>query len=314
MKLVTTTSDLEPWFSDRSIAAPVAAMKDSGFRHLDLDFSRIIYPGSPWLAPGDAWKHEVEDCARIAEELGLDFAQSHAPDGEHYIEGEKRDNLLLALHRTIEACGMLGIPNTVIHGGTVPGLDLQDPLFRERSQKPKIAFYALFEDDCERYDVDMLCENGSRMWIPTSVCNTGADMRELVELAKLPRLHICWDVGHANCEGCDQYSDLLAMGSELKAVHLHDNLANGDAHAMPMTGTVNFDRVLQGMRAIDFQGCFTFECMNTLRRSAKGKLARRDVQPEDKLGKVPLALQQAQQRVTYEIGKWMLESYGYSVE
>ena len=93
MKLVTTTADLAPYYTNRSVAAPVAGMKATGFRHLDLSMYNVIYAGSPWISPGDGWKAEIKAAGEAAANGGMDFCQAHSPDGEHFAPGEKRDAL-----------------------------------------------------------------------------------------------------------------------------------------------------------------------------------------------------------------------------
>ncbi len=307
MKLVTTTCDLAAYFEDRSIAAPLEAMRATGFRHLDMSFYAVIYKGSPWIAPGDSWKKEVEASLKAAEKYGFDFCQAHSPDGEHFAQGEERDTLILAIRRTIEACAILGIPHTVIHAA---GCGMSEADFRRRN----IAFYRLFEADAEKYGVDMLTENSAEAWNPGYFLRTGREMREFVEEAGIPRLHINWDTGHANVQGSDQYADITAMGSELRALHLQDNDGCADAHLMPMSGTTNFDDVLRGLIDSGYSGDFTFEGSNTLRRADSWPWFRRNVKPEDKLASPPLALQQKQIALMREVGIWMLESYGIEVE
>ncbi|MBQ9770060.1 MAG: hypothetical protein IJW27_07635 [Clostridia bacterium] len=56
MRLVNTTGDLAAYFKDKSVAAPLAAMKETGFRHIDLSMYNIIYENSPWISTGDKWK------------------------------------------------------------------------------------------------------------------------------------------------------------------------------------------------------------------------------------------------------------------
>ncbi len=307
MKLVTTTSDLVPFFEDHSIAAPLEAMSATGFRHLDMSFYSVIYPGSPWISPGDGWKREVEDCLKAAEKHGFDYCQAHSPDGVHFREGEARDALILATKRTIEACAMLGVPHTVIHAA---GCGPSEAEFRRQN----IAFYRLFEEDAEKYGVDILTENSAEAWNPEYFLRTGRETREFVEEAGISRLHINWDTGHGNVQGCGQYDDIMDMGAELRALHIQDNDGNADAHLMPMAGTTNFDDVIRGLIDSGYRGDFTFEGSNTIRRSKSWPWFRRNVKPEDKLALPSLALQQKQIALMREVGVWMLESYGIKAE
>ncbi len=307
MKLVTTTCDLTAYFEDRSIAAPLEAMSKTGFKHLDMSFYSVIYKDSPWISSGDKWKKEVEDCLKAADRFNYDFCQAHSPDGVHFTEGEARDALILATKRSIEACSMLNIPHTVIHAA---GCGPSEAEFRRQN----IMFYRLFEEDAEKYGVDMLTENSAEAWNPEYFLRTGKEMREFVEEAGIPRLHINWDTGHGNVQGCDQYTDIMDMGKELRALHIQDNDGKTDAHLMPMSGTTNFDDVIRGLIDSSYQGDFTFEGSNTLRRANSWPWSRRNVKPGDKLASPSLALQQKQIALMREIGIWMLESYGIKVE
>ena len=121
MKLATTTGDLAKYYTEKSIAAPLDGFAETGFKHVDLSMYDTIYNGSPWLAAGDGWKKEVEKCIETAERNGLDFCQAHSPCGECFKPGDDKHDLILATKRSIEACGMLGIPHTVIHAQTIYG-------------------------------------------------------------------------------------------------------------------------------------------------------------------------------------------------
>ena len=307
MRLVTTTEDFAGYLTEKSVAAPIRYLDGTGFRHLDLSMYRTVYPGSPWVSPGDGWKREIEACAAEAEKYGFDFCQAHSPDGVHFEEGEARDALILATRRSIEACAMLKIPHTVIHAA-VCGPD--EDVFREKN----IAFYRFFAEDAERFGVDLLAENSAEQWSPEYFLRTGAEMRAFVEAAGIPRLHLNWDIGHGNVQGCGQYEDILAMGGELRALHVQDNFGTNDSHLMPMMGTVNFDDVIRGLLDSGYGGDFTFEGCNSLRRAESWPHYRRNVKPGDRLSMPPVHLQQKQVAVMYEVGVWMLEQYGIPVE
>ena len=307
MRLVTTTEDFSAYCADRSVASPLRYFAGTGFRHVDLSMYKTVYPGSPWILPGDGWKREIEACAAEAEKYGLDFCQAHSPDGVHFEEGEARDALILATRRSIEACAMLKIPHTVVHAA---GCGADEKKFREQN----IAFYRLFAEDAERFGVDLLTENSAEQWNPEYYLRTGAEMRAFVEEAGIPRLHINWDIGHGNVQGCGQYGDILAMGSELRALHVQDNFGTNDSHLMPLMGTVNFDDVIRGLVDSGYRGDFTFEGSNALRRSGTWPHYRRNAKPEDRLSVPPVRLQQMQVAVMHEAGVWMLEQYGIRAE
>ena len=97
-------------------------------------------------------------------------------------------------------------------------------------------------------------------------------------------------------------------------MHIQDNYGKGDSHVMPMVGTTNWDQVMRALKDIGYQGDFTFEGSNTLRRANCWPEYRNKILEGDILKNPPLFLQQKQLSVMCEVGKWMLESYGYTVE
>lgn len=308
MRLVETTASLSKYYHDKSIASPLEGLSKTPFKHVDMSMYNIIYKDSPWISKGDLWKKEVESCHIVSDKFGLDFCQAHSPDGNHFIDSEDRDNLILATKRSIEACAMLEIPHTVLHAQGVAGATPTDFI------KKNIEFLKIFEEDAERFNVDLLIENSASLWNPDYYIRTGKEMREFVEMAKMPRLHICWDIGHGNVQGCNQFDDFVSMGEELHAIHVHDNYGNADAHVMPLVGTTNFDNVIRGLLKIGYKGDFTFEAGCTLRNSKSWPILRRNVTDKDILANPPIDIQIKQLSLNYEIGKWMLESYNINVE
>ena len=118
MKLATTTGDFLAW--TKTPAEAVSLFEGTGFRHLDYNFYRVIYPGSPFL--GDRWLDEVEAAGREAERLGLDFVQAHSPNYNPFDPKADHEVGMLATLRSIEACGRLGIRNIVRGKAAVNGL------------------------------------------------------------------------------------------------------------------------------------------------------------------------------------------------
>ena len=115
-----------------------------------------------------------------------------------------------------------------------------------------------------------------------------------------PLLGCCWDTGHAVMEDkSDQYNDLKELGSNLKAVHIHDNNGCSDQHLLPYCGKLQLDRFIEGLIAIDYKGVFTFESDGFLNKfNCNGKLKN-----------LPLEVRKSALKLLFEIGKFALESY-----
>ena len=307
MKLATTTDDFCEYITDsRALSYTLDCFRDTPFRHFDLSFYGVTYPGSPWFESGDAWKWEAEECAEKAFTFGFDFVQAHAPfmPDTDYFNPELRPAYMHAFRHSIEACAMLGIPHITLHGVFLYG-DTQDKFIQQN-----LLFCRELGETAEKCGVDILIENfadGDYGYY----FRRGLEMRQFIEEAGMPRLHACWDTGHANIgAGFDQYHDLLELGSHLRALHIQDNWGTTDSHVMPMVGIVNYDQIIKALIEIGYKGFFSFEAPDTLRVGGDSHHKRRNLLPDDKLANPTIFLQQKMTTVKYEIGKWMLETYG----
>ncbi len=162
----------------------------------------------------------------------------------------------------------------------------------------------------EEYGVNVLIENSTRANMGEMYYFlTGSDMKEFLRYVDHPLLHACWDTGHANVEG-GQYEHILALGEDLRAVHIHDNLGDCDRHAIPFTGTLNMDEVLNALIDIGYTGCFTFEADCAVNVGDGWLLRRREFVNDTRLFDPSLAIRDAAERFLYEIGKSCLAAYG----
>lgn len=309
MKLATTTADFRGYCNNNA-AAQVKLFEPTGFKYLDYSFYNIIYPGSPYLAPGDGWKNEVQSALKAADQLGMVFVQAHAPDGEHFLPGEARDALILATNRSIEACSMLGIPGTVVHAAQHPDPNATPREFIDIN----IEFYQALYAAAEKYNVKIYIENSCEQNMPRYYLRTGREMKEFLTLANHPLLQACWDTGHANMRNMDQYQSLIDLGESLQALHIQDNYGDRDSHVMPFIGTCNFDQILQGLVDIGYKGAFTLEAGSGIRMAEAWPHKRKPFvyrdQTVETLLNPPEKIKQQYVGLMFAVGKYMLEQYG----
>ncbi|MBE6602062.1 MAG: sugar phosphate isomerase/epimerase [Ruminococcaceae bacterium] len=303
MKIATTTGDFS-FYCDTD-AERIRELHRAGFRYIDLNLYSFT-PDCVYLQ--ENWRDAVLKLRELAESLDMTFVQAHSQGGNPLSEDARHvDFLLQATLRSIEICEILGIPNTVAHNGFAKGLSKEEWFERNK------AFYERLFPTMERCGVNVLCENstksnmGDRYFI-----NTGKDMREFIDYVGHPLIHGCWDTGHANCEG-SQYDEIMALGSELYAIHYNDNHGAKDDHVAPFWGRLNHDEVIQALIDVGFQGPFTLECSSSLIRYDEwtGKRRRFDKENrEEKLREPQLFMQRHVESLLYDTAKWMLESYG----
>ena len=257
---------------------------------------------------GTPGKKTIDGIGEAAAKKGMAFCQAHSPSGDYFGTAESREGLMLSTKRSIEACAMLGIKNIVVHAISLPEFTPTEFLKRNRG------FYSELFDTMEKHQVNALTENSCEKNAPYYYLRTGAEMREFIEYVNHPLLHACWDTGHAHMRDMDQYGSIVALGGELRGVHVQDNYGDNDSHTVPFFGNCNFDPVIQGLLDAGYKGAFTFEGSNVMRNHNAWPHFRKPWEHGGKTVKtlldVPLHIKRQAVALMYETGKYMLEQYG----
>ena len=99
----------------------------------------------------------------------------------------------------------------------------------------------------------------------------------------------------------------------LKGLHVHDNNGKADEHAMPYTGVLNLDQVMNGLLDVGYEGYFTFEASYTLLHQNNPPYTRRAFEHNGKiitkLLSPSIELKKQAINLLYETGKYILETY-----
>lgn len=297
MKLATTIGEVYAF--SKSPAEAVRHYEGTGFRNLDYSFYSVARnPDHPLL--GDSWKDQILEAKAAAEELGFSFVQAHSPDCA--IRGEKAVLGLKATIRSIEACGLLGIKNMVIHSGFFSEIKYpDDQLAYFEANEP---FMRALIPAMEENNVSILFENTTikhckdNLYFPIY----GKDLCDFVRFMDHPLFGAAWDIGHAHMDGIDHYTEIMTMGKTLKAIHVHDNDGTKDRHLAPFLGTADYDSLMRGLIESGYEGYFTFESDSFFRAGTRagngGPLAR-----------LPLSIKKASLSMLHLIGKEILSAY-----
>ncbi len=243
-----------------------------------------------------AWRAQVEETATAARECGFTFVQAHLP-GYNPLGKFDHPRGMRAVLRAAEACGILNIPTMVMH--TSESLAHRYPMDQDAYFEYNKKFLAPVLEVAEKYGTTLCIENSTGKNIGECYFpRTAAEMNALVKFIDHPLLGCCWDTGHAVMEDkFDQYDDLMELGKNLKAVHIHDNNSLTDQHLAPYCGKLQLNRIIEAFIALDFQGYFTFEA---------------EFFVKNRIGNPPLTkeLRQEVLKLLFKIGKHALEYYG----
>ena len=299
MKIATTIGEMLNYApsSEKSIEI----YKDSGFKYLDYSFYNILSNDYDGIMT-DGWRDGILRTKSEAEALGFKFVQAHAPSGN--LVGEKKDATLEATVRSIEACGILGIKNMVIHSAFCEDFTYPDgKLDYFKANEP---FLSALIPHMEKHGVNILLENTTAKHTHgTFFPITGEDLNDFVEFMKHPLFGACWDVGHANMDGIDHYKEIMTLGKNLKAIHVHDNYGERDLHLAPFLGTLDIDALMRGLIDSGFEGYFTLESDNFFKHTRRVKPSGEN----NRLLYPTLEIKKASLSLLYLISKTILEAY-----
>lgn len=299
MKLATTTDDLFLYCTNYT--ERIKHVIEAGFRYIDLGMYDI--KDDDELLSSDNWRENAERIGEYAKNNGALFVQAHSPGGNPLTEDEASERLIDATIRSIEICGILKIPNIVVHAGMLPGIDKKEYFERNRT------FFRKLFPAMEKNNVNVLCENSTKANMRDMYfTNSGEDMESFIQYVNHPLFHGCWDTGHANIEG-SQYSQILALGKDLYALHINDNRGMQDEHLIPYFGTVNMDEIMHALIDCGYKGYFTFEGSSTLRTEKSWFGDRRSFDGDNRLVQPQLFMQKQLLKLMYDIGVYILKKY-----
>jgi len=188
-----------------------------------------------------------------AKELGLIYQSVHAPFGGCeciWQPGERGERYIDTLCRCAEDCARYDIPVFIVH--------------------PFIGFHDHTPTDIgvERYL--RLIDRAERLGVKAAYENVEGDeyLAAIMSAASSPAAGFCLDTGHEVCY--NRSKDRLALyGDRLIATHFNDNLGirttdgsitpADDLHLLPFDGVVDWQGVMERIRAHGYSGILTFE-------------------------------------------------------
>lgn len=171
----------------------------------------------------------------------------HAPYQGDIVEmslTDREDELFEYLRQPFRLYHKFGGDGYVVH---INAPYAEEPTPEEKAERLKRVEdrLARMNDMCRREGVTMLVENLAYGHGLKTLCDQN-DFLRLFE--NNPELNCIVDTGHAVLGGVDIYAVQKALGSRLKAYHLHDNDGHEDLHQRVGTGVIDWKRFSEGAR------------------------------------------------------------------
>lgn len=231
----------------------IARALADGFRVFDFPLADLGFFDGDWRRELDA---SLEVCARGGGEIRYTHVPFRFPWGSETPESWAAFDAKMAC--AIEAAHILGVRFAAMHPYTtnVPAQDYDAAPCRDAAIRHLLPWLEL----CAKWDVRLCAENmqGDAKCFPhRRYCAKVDELCELVDALSLPG--IVWDTGHAHIAGHVQSEALRQAGSRLKMLHIHDNEGSLDLHLAPYMGSVDWADLLDGLRAVRYDGDINYE-------------------------------------------------------
>lgn len=252
-------------------------IRESGFDAVDANIDHLwgygdIVKGNPAPAFSCATDHECLEYFNpwrdAAQKYGLENYQAHAPFPSFIYDesGQQNKEILEMLKKTIMGCDYMDCRHLIIHPFFLDYKNKMDP---ETEWNINIESYSALIPAAKKYGVTICLENmfiGHRGKLLEACCsNFDTAVRyidTLNEIAGEKCFAFCLDTGHALLLGKDIKDVMIQMGSRIEAFHVHDNNGINDQHLAPYMGVQDWNRFIEGLKAIRFDKTMSFETFN----------------------------------------------------
>lgn len=231
----------------------VKMLKEVGFTAYDASmlkdgvFDEILY--------AENWEEKAREFRAYADGLGIVCNQAHAP----FATARKGDDeynaqMLPKIKRAIEVSGILGAKICVVH-----------PCNNYTAEENAV-LYKNFEETAKKAGVKIAVENmwnwkqGSPVATPAA-CSHHDDFKKHLDLLNKDVFVACVDIGHAEMAGLNTSAVEMieTLGESVQCIHLHDIDGVKDNHQVPFTQKVDFAKIIDALKVVNYQGDITLE-------------------------------------------------------
>ncbi len=284
-------------------------LSKAGFKYCDVSFFSCFKKGSIYFS--DEYTKVIDDYKEAMKRYNVTPVQAHEPAGNS-VGDDNGEYYMKKTPRSIEMAAKIGCKSITLHPGTANQYVMSKDEFVEANIRvlKKLIPYA------EEYGIELLLEN---IGFINTVQNAGwhvataQDLIDIVDVINHPLVAVNWDVGHAHCNGLNEYDEMTKLGSRLRGIHVHDNLGfrhfesngvtlQGDMHTIPLFCNLDFDAVMKALIDSKYEGTMNFE-VDAPQRVLPFIEGRSD------LLDTAIDIRLTTDMLVYKVGKLLLEKY-----
>ena len=260
--------------SDNGIDGVYRIIKEAGFDAADANVDHLMsYDDIVKKRAAPAFSGTDRECVEYfrpwrdaAKKYGIENYQAHAPFPSCVHDPEDsgyNDYLIRMLKKTIVGCDFMDCRHLIIHPFFL-GYDQQ--LSPETEWNLNIERYSALIPEAKKYGVTICLENmftSHRGKIYAACCSDIDTACRYVDtlngIAGEKCFAFCLDTGHLLLAGKDVREAMIRLGDRIEAFHVHDNNGVSDQHLAPYMGVLDWNRFVEGLRAIRFDRTLSFE-------------------------------------------------------
>lgn len=242
-------------------------MSDDGYTRVDFFQGRLYPEKNIFLKSVDEIIEYFKQYTDAIKEAGLEISQAHAPfpagvsDRPNTIE-----HGLKTMEGCVKFCIAMGIKNLVIHGHSL--FDWDNAHSPEDIKKLNDDLYTSLIPIVKGTNLVICLED---MFVPYKGTNIRGHCTFPIETAREidyynslcdgeEHFGYCLDIGHMNLIHQDIEKFIKTLGNRIKCTHIHDNYGYlKDMHIMPFFGRMDYSPMLEGFKAIGYDGDICFE-------------------------------------------------------
>lgn len=236
----------------------VKRAKKCGFKTFDFNCGNYEQQGS-WYKV-DNWRDNVKKIKEAADEMGVEFYQSHAAMFTEIIT-ENTEEMFAETYRSIEAAALAGAKWTAIHCYSTGIADEEEDI------KKNIELLTPYAEFASKMGIGLAVENNPERihWygevMPQGNFHKTENIIRVSDALneRFGNVGVCWDTGHANLTFKNQYDELIKLGKRLKIMHIADNYNQHDDHMPPFYGLTDFKQIMKALKDIGYEGTFNYE-------------------------------------------------------
>lgn len=241
-----------------------------------MGYTAIDTSGGGYFATPVEEKNYCEKFVRLAKEYDIELNQSHAPivinqPEEYFLSKEFRDRT----QRCLERIARLGIKYVAMHGYVPEGIDFfrngktyDYKKLEAHNREINLQFFDQFTSFVKQEGMVLCLENLFAYDIlmqrhVLSVCGDPNETLYYIDQLGSDCFAACYDSGHLNHFGADEYKFITTLGDHLKMTHFHDSWGKDftgmDWHHLPGDGDVDWMAIKKGLADIGYKGSINAE-------------------------------------------------------